>query len=119
MSNIKSQLYLVGCLTDSEGKPSPSIDEQFLVQILNKRIEVHKLPISFSDGAKLCVLALTDRPGSVVALLIDCLTNFEGQTVTSKQLADLYPVGFYDEPTMIRYIDEYLKPKKVKWAEIY
>jgi hypothetical protein len=119
MSEIRSKLYLIGCLTDHEKKPSPNIDEQFLIQILNKRIEVLKLPISFSDGAKNCILALTDRPGSVMALLVDCLNNFEGQTVTSKELADLYPMGFYDEETMLRYIDEYLKPRKIKWAEIY
>lgn len=121
MSDKRSELYIVGCLLDMEKKKKadPALDEQLLVQILNKRIEVLKLPIQFTDGAKMCALALVDRPGSMVALLIDCLNNYEGKTVTSRELADLYPTGFYDEPTMLRYIDEYLKPRKVKWAEIY
>ena len=54
-----------------------------------------------------------------VQRLIDCLNAHEGQTVTTNMLADLYPVGFYDEATMERYCDQFIKPKKVKWAEIY
>jgi hypothetical protein len=64
-------------------------------------------------------LAFCDRPGSTVALLIDCLNKYEGQTVTCAMLADLYPSGFYDEPTLMKYVDDYLKTRKVKWAEIY
>jgi hypothetical protein len=97
----------------------PEAEEAFLVQVLNKRIEVHNLPISFSGPAKMAVLALTDRPGSVVALLIDCLNAYEGQKVTVEKLADLYPTGFYDEDTLIRYADQYLKTRKVKWSDLY
>ena len=58
-------------------------------------------------------------PGKGVALLIDCLTKHKGETITLKELTELYPWGFYKEEVCEDYIDNYLKPKKVKWAELY
>jgi hypothetical protein len=62
---------------------------------------------------------LVDRPGSAIILLIDTLNKYEGQIVTIKMLAELYPMGFYDEASLIKVIDEEIKPRKRKWSEIY
>lgn len=128
LSDKDSELFIMATMTEmadkKEGQPSKpelaaAVDDNFLIQILDKRIEVLKLPIKFTTPAKMAILAFVDRPGSLVALLVDCLNNYEGKTVDVAMLTNLYPWGWYDEETFIRYVDEYLKPKKVKWAEIY
>lgn len=121
LSDIRITMVLLAALEDVsvQGAEPENVEIQFLIQVLNKRIEVMKLPISFDGPAKTAVLALVDRAGAVVVLLIDCLNAFEGKTVTVNMLMDLYPLGFYDEPTLMRYIDDYMKPRRVKWAEVY
>jgi hypothetical protein len=125
MSEIQSRMFLAATMTemgDSEAHSTLNLEESdalFLSAIVQKRIDVMKLPIKFSGMALVGLNSLVDRPGSAVVLLIDCLNAFEGQTVTMSKLASLYPWGFYDKPTMIRYIDDYMKPRKCKWAEIY
>lgn len=121
MDSRQSELFILAAIESvSPGVANADkINNDMRSQIIDKRIEVLKLPIKFTTSAKLAVLALTDNPGKVVALLVDCLNNFEGQEITSREIAELYPVGFYDDATFERYIDEYLKPRKVKWAEIY
>ena len=91
----------------------------FLSAIVNKRITGMGLPINFTPNALLAVNAFVDRPGTAVLLLIDALTKFEGQTVTTSMLCDLYPFGFYDEASFTKIVDDELKPRKRKWAEIY
>jgi hypothetical protein len=122
MSTLESRLFASASLLEkggSTGTSNEDVDQQFLTRVLQKRIEAFKLPISFSSNARLAVLTLVDRPGSVVVLLIDCLNAYEGQTVTVDMLAELYPIGFYDEVTLSRYIEDFLKQGKVKWSEIY
>lgn len=110
----------VGGEADLEDKKDlEELEEEFLIKILNKRIEGMKLPISFSPAAKMAILAFCDRPGSVVILLIDCLNAYEGQRVTVPMLVELYSDGFYDEGTLLRYIDDYMKLRKVKWSYVY
>ncbi len=125
LSDERAKMFVIATFTelknDKDGVDPeiPELENHFLIQILNKRIEALKLPIKFSCSAKLAALALADRPGAMVALLIDCLNAHEGETITSGHLAELYPAGFYDEDSMCKYIDEYIKPRKIKWAEIY
>lgn len=125
MDEEHSKIFFIATISeeiskkDGKEEVNPDVEGQFLIKILNKRIEACKLPIKFNEAAKMAVLALVDRPGSVVALLIDCLNAHEGKTVTVEMLANLYPWGFYDEATLSRYINDYLKPRKIKWAEIY
>lgn len=116
---------LLSAIIGEEGK-APMSEEQrkylnnmFLVQVLKKRLEVFKLPIEFSDDTILAMLAFVDRPGTMMVLLIDCLNAYEGKKVTVAMLVDLYPTGFYDEATFGRYIDDFLKTRKVKWSEVY
>jgi hypothetical protein len=120
LSKTKADFFAAAVvLSCAPPQPLEDIEKSFLIQVLNKRIEVIKLPISFTPTAKMGILAFVDRAGYLVTLLIDCLNAFEGKKVDIEMLAALYPVGFYDEPTLDRYIDGFLKPRRVKWAEIY
>lgn len=95
------------------------LEVPFLTQIVLKRIEGLKLPITFTPIAALGINALVNNPGRAVCLLVDALNKHEGETVTMEKLSELYPFGFYTEDSFEKYVDEYLKPRKVKWAEIY
>ena len=82
------------------------------------------LPISFTPEGLIAAYALTENVvGRAIALLIDCLTKWEGQKITASMLADLYPYGFYSEETFSKYVNDYLKNPElrsnIKWAEIY
>ena len=90
------------------------------LKILEKRIEVMALPISFTSGGKLTALALTQgNPGRMIALLIDCLTQHEDRKINPEMLCVMYAIGFYSEASYIQYVDTYLKTKTVKWSEVY
>jgi hypothetical protein len=132
MNETQSELFVMACMAEAMHQPLPpeqekKLDEQFFIAVILKRIEAFNLPIKFSAPAKMAILGLVDRVGSAVILLIDCLNAYEGQTVNTGMLANLYPMGFYDEDTRDRYVDEYLKPRdrpdlkhpRVKWSEVY
>lgn len=96
-----------------EEKPHP-------IKMIEKRIEVIKLPITLKPSAKLAILILTDgNPGKMNAALIDCLIRFENKEVSVGEICELYPMGFYSDKSALEYIDNYLKTKKTKWSEIY
>lgn len=115
----QTELFLIS-ITDAH-RITDKVNDEFLIKILDKRIEVMNLPIKFSQAGKVAALCFADRAGAMVMLLIDCLNAYEGKEVTPQMLADLYPEGFYDEDTMMRYADGYLKHpnRRVKWAEVY
>lgn len=119
LSDPRQSLLIQAEIDHSDGMQALGLDEEFLIKILNKRIEVMKLPISFGPAGKLAALAHVDRAGAMVVLLIDCLNAFEGKEVTPGMLIDLYGGSFYTEASFIDYIDNFMKPKKVKWAEVY
>jgi len=108
---------------------APSMDELrdvkvLIIEIILKRIEVLSLPIKFTTTGLLGAYAFTENnPGKAMILLIDCLTIYEGKTITAEMLADIYPFGFYSEDTTNSYVDDYFKNLEVrpyvKWAEIY
>lgn len=91
----------------------------FNYEIINKRIEALKLPISFTPTAYLAMLCLTGSPGGFVTVLIDALNMFEGECVDVAKLTRLYPYGFYDTESFTKLIDDHLKPHNLKWSEIY
>jgi hypothetical protein len=95
------------------------LGSNFLLQILKKRIVALDLPIEFTLPAAIAAISLASNPGKIVTLLIDCLTAYEGETITINKLTEMYPFGFYNEETFIDYIDNYLKPRKVAWSEVY
>ena len=77
----------------------------FPMGVVLKRIEGMKLPISFSLGGLLMTAVLPDRVGGVVIMLIDLLSEYEGQVVTVRKIAERYPFGFYSEEALIERID--------------
>jgi hypothetical protein len=93
-------------------------DIPIAAKIIQKRIDALNLPIKFTQRALLAVICFVDSPGEAVILLVDALTKYEGKTVTLTDLIDLYPMGFYDENSVGKYID-ILKARKIKWSEIY
>lgn len=98
----------------------PEEDKPWPIKMIEKRIEVLKLPIKLETSAKLAMVILTGgNPGKMNAALIDILTKYEGKTVTSDEICELYPMGFYTEESVHDYINNYLKTKKVKWSHIY
>ena len=116
------KLYVMLTMAEMKGKDVPLDDElkSHGTKILEKRIEVLKLPIEFTNNAKIAIDCFTlGNPGKTVALLIDCLTKYEGQKVSVSMLSDVYPFGFYNEETFEDYVDNYLKTNKAKWSEIY
>lgn len=128
MSEGATQEYCMAVMMETGGHAIPleELREQniFVIEVILKRIEVMGLPIEFSPAALVGAYAMTENNvGRGMALLIDCLTEHEGKTMTASMLADMYPYGFYSEETFTSYVDDYLKnpemKPKVKWAEIY
>ena len=128
MSEGAAQEYVMAVMLESgdhnvdmEGLRSENI---LTIEIILRRIEAYNLPITFTPTGLIAAYAMTENvPGRAVALLIDCLTVFEGKTVTASMLAELYPYGFYSEKTFEDYVDNHLKQvdfrNSVKWATLY
>lgn len=61
-------------------------------------------------------------PGQIVLMLID-LVNFYDKYQKEATMLDafqkIYPMGFYNEDSFIKIVDEYLKSKRLKNSEIY
>jgi len=125
MNDGTVQEYTMAVMMESTGENAVSLKELrkleiFVIEVILKRIEVYNLPIKFTPEGLIAAYAITENnPGRAIALLIDCLTQWEGQTVKAAMLADIYPFGFYNEETFTDYVDNYLKPSKIKWAELY
>lgn len=96
-------------------------DTPWQVEMIQKRIEVLKLPIRLKPSALLFILILTEgNPGKMITALIDCLIQCEGEEVGVDEMCQkVYPDGFYTDDSCMELIDTYLKPKKTKWSAIY
>lgn len=129
MSDGAAQEYTMAVMLESTGETVMTLDQLreenvFVIEILLRRIEALCLPIKFTPEGLIGAYALSENiPGRAIVLLMDCLTKYEGMTVTASMLADLYPFGFYSEETMTKYVDGYIKDKdmrqRVRWACIY
>jgi len=117
----KNTEYLVTILMGGPMKEILDTEAPFPIQVLRKRISGLNLPIKFTPKAELIALILTEgNPGKMITLLIDCLTEFQGETIDENSLCEnLYPWGFYTYESFVDYIDNYIKPRKVKWSNIY
>lgn len=85
----------------------------FPLEVVKRRIEVMKLPITFTTSALIAFTLLPDRVGGVVTMLIDLLMNFENKLVSMEEIALTYPSGFYSEPGLIERI-EFFKADQTK-----
>ncbi len=124
MDRDDTEIFIKCVFAEAQGanidlKKDSGIEVPFLTKILLQRIEAFELPISFTPVAALGIGALVKNPGQTVALLVDALNKYEGESVDMEKLSELYPFGFYTQDSFEQYVDQYLKPRKVKWAEIY
>jgi len=138
MSPVEMEGFLTAIILESQFKKdqakfsaealgqarAAALKEDTLMQILEKRVEAFNLPIKFTLPALLAATCLATNPGRIIALAVDCCTRFDPgdgtiHEVTVENLTDLYPFGFYSEEAFGKYVDEYLKPKKIKWSKIY
>lgn len=120
MDRESTHLFIGAVMAEAQGgglKQGASLPP--LSEIVQKRIDAFELPIKFTPIALVAIHALVANPGQAICLLIDALNKFEGETIDMDKLAELYPFGFYTKDSFQKYVDEYLKPRKVKWAEIY
>lgn len=91
-------------------------------KIVKKRIDVMKLPLKYNTTGITSVSLFVDRAGFAVLFLIDCLNiliplNLD---MTCKNICMyVYPHGFYTDESAINIIDEFIKTRKIKYAEIY
>lgn len=99
----------------------------FFCKVIQKRIDVLKLPIKFDIYSMLSITCFCDVVGQAVVLLIDCLTKFEKEiteenpiiNMTIDKLCDVYPWGFYKQKEFERYAETELKTRKAKWGGLY
>lgn len=92
-------------------KVRENMDLLFFPCAIQKRIDYMKLPIRFTNEALIAVLAMCDRIGAAIMLLVDCLDEFTPKVdyvtlkdmprdayhiVSLQDLIDMYPWGFYD-----------------------
>lgn len=107
-----------GCLIDSH-----------IVQIIQRRIDVCKLPVVIDPKAMAYILILSDGiPGYAIVILIDLLelidyrkkTLPEGEAIkiALEDLVSIYPMGFYNDKSLERIIEEH-KSGKHTWSWIY
>lgn len=122
MSDESAEMFLYAVLVDLKQEESPQITEEeypLSCKIIKKRIEVLKLPIQFTTGGYFAIAALADNPGKAVVTLCDCLNEYENKTVTAQMISELYPWGFYKYEVFCDIVDNWMKTKKHKWANIY
>ena len=101
---------------------SKEYNNQFLTQILNKRVEVCELQDKIDNAALAMYLCFNiPNPGAVVIYLIDLLEFYEtnGRKATVDDMADIYPLGFYNKETLIFIIDNITKRNLSVWSNIY
>lgn len=120
MDREQSEIFILATLADQQSQNLvEGMELPFLSEVVKKRIEVYNLPISFTVPALVAINALVELPGQAVTLLIDALNKYESGIIDMEKLAELYPYGFYTKESFMKYVDEYLKPRKVPWAELY
>lgn len=101
---------------------SKTYNNQFLTQILNKRIEVYELQDKIDKGTLAMYLCFNiPNPGAAVIYLIDLLEFYEtnGRKATVDDMVDIYPLGFYNKETLIFIIDNITKQNLSVWSKIY
>ena len=117
--DAKSLFQFMMLEKDNVEVPDEDLKDFFLAQIVKSRIDGMKLPVKYTNLGLVAINCFAHNPGQAVALLIDFLTRYENETITVDKLCKLYPFGFYTDEAFTDYVDNRLKTKSVKWAEIY
>ncbi len=127
----QTKLFIMFTMSNNEDNDKSFIKEllssdeynnQFLTQILKKRIEVFNLQDKIDDEALAMYLCFNIcSPGAAIIYLIDLLEFYEtkGRKATIGDISNIYPMGFYDENSLLFIIDNITKPKLSIWSQIY
>lgn len=96
----------------------------FLLQVFWKRIEALNLADKVSSTVLIGIdLLEISTPAESVIAVIDIVAYVEKNNITQVTLEELfmciYPDGFYDKETVVKIIDNVLKPKRCTFSEIY
>ena len=120
-SELLMHLFFAESKNPGKGPSMEECRKDQMCDLILKRVEAFNLPLKFTPAGLLALTFLTEgRPGKGVIGIIDLLTKYEGkETIEMQDIYDLYPLGMYNTKVSEDYIDNYLKPKKVKWAAIY
>jgi len=131
--------YLVMGESSNPNHPiDKTIEKEMPIQIIQKRINVLGLPIKLNSYALISSLIFSTNAGRAVVFLIDILRSLPNSGELHSKWCDkklteddiksidlnyicenVYPFGVYKEEVFGDYIDNYLKPRKVNWSEIY
>jgi len=114
----QAKLLLSLRFMDEHEIPKKSLEEDFVCQVVMKRINACELPLNIDNRAIAYISVLSKgNPGRAVITLIDILER-DIENVTLDTLVGLYPFGHYSEDALCRKIDEH-QARKYKWSKIY
>lgn len=130
LASDAAYLFAISAMLDQLSTPREVAESEypqfgFVPAVIGKRLSVLGLDgIAFAESGIAGLNAIADgNPGRAIVVLIDLLTKYsepgKKKLITSVDLADIYPFGHYSDEVLRDYIDNYIKPRKVKWSEIY
>lgn len=89
------------------------------MRMIFKRISAMNLPIKLTYGAVMCFDIFPNQAGGVIVMLIDALQNFENKLVTAKDIASIYPDGFYTPKALTERIESFSSDTSINYREVY
>ncbi len=126
MTPEQTQLYFYLTMADVDPanwkpfEPKDGVKLPFYADVLWRRIQGMELPITVTTAVLFAPQALCDRVAGAVVYLVDLLQRFEGRPlITMKDVADLYPWGFYKEEVLHSIVDDYMKARVHPWSPVY
>ena len=98
--------------------PEEKIADDFLCNVIKKRITARKLPIEYeTNGLAYLSVLCEGNPGRAVLTLIELLNRKEPK-ITIEALVNAYPYGHYTTLALEKRIDE-VREQKGEWDYLY
>jgi len=118
LTEDQSKMLMTLLMADKD-MPDDMIAEDFLCNVVKKRIEACKLPIEYDNiGLAYLSILCEGNPGRAVISLIDLL-NKEVPKITVQSMVDVYPDGHYSNEALEERIDTLKEKKDGKWDYLY
>ena len=109
---------LMGLMMAESQIPEEKIADDFLCNVIKKRITACKLPIEYETNGLVYLSVLCEgNPGRAVLTLIELLNRKEPK-ITIHALVDAYPDGHYTTEALEKRIDE-VRERKSEWDYLY
>lgn len=139
----QDQMEIFAMLTigemDGKSIEVPEKEKPFFISVIETRISGMNLPIRFTPNALYTSMAFCKVVGDSVVFLVDCLRakvpketylkwKEDSGSITEEDIVEVnvndiamsvYPNGYHTESSFEDYIDNFLKPREIEWAEIY